>query len=80
MKSVTTHEAKTHLSRLLAEVESGEEVVIRRGDTAIARLTAIKGRARRTRPRVGTVTSDAVRWATDAFAPLSDHELKQWGV
>lgn len=38
---VTVHEAKTHLSRLLARVEAGEEIVIRRGAKPIARLTAL---------------------------------------
>ena len=38
MKSVNVHEAKTHLSRLLAEVERGEEIVISRGGTPVARL------------------------------------------
>ena len=28
---VTVHEAKTHLSRLLARIEAGEEIIIRRG-------------------------------------------------
>jgi hypothetical protein len=46
----------------------------------VAKLTAIKGPLRRRRPRVGTVTSDAVRWAADAFAPLTDDELKHWGI
>lgn len=32
MKIVDIHEAKTHLSRLLEAVESGEELVIARGD------------------------------------------------
>ena len=31
MKTVTVHEAKTHLSRLIARAEAGEEVVIVRG-------------------------------------------------
>ncbi len=38
MKVVTVHEAKTHLSRLLAEVEKGEEVVIARRNQPVARL------------------------------------------
>lgn len=38
MKSVNVHEAKTHLSRLLAEVERGEEIVISRGGRPVARL------------------------------------------
>ncbi len=35
---VNIHEAKTHLSRLLAEVEGGGEVVIGRAGRPIARL------------------------------------------
>jgi prevent-host-death family protein len=38
MKTVTTREAKAHLSRLLAEVEAGEEVTIARGSRLVARL------------------------------------------
>ncbi|HEV3312146.1 MAG TPA: type II toxin-antitoxin system prevent-host-death family antitoxin, partial [Chloroflexota bacterium] len=37
-KSVGVHEAKTHLSRLLEEVESGEEIVITRRGDDVARL------------------------------------------
>jgi len=36
--SVNVHEAKTHLSRLLARVENGEEIVIARSGVPIARL------------------------------------------
>ncbi|MFN0147731.1 MAG: type II toxin-antitoxin system Phd/YefM family antitoxin [Dehalococcoidia bacterium] len=36
--TVNTHEAKTHLSRLLAEVEAGGEVVIARAGKPVARL------------------------------------------
>lgn len=79
MKSVTTHQAKTQLSRLLAEVEAGEEIVIRRGDTPVARLVPFKKKAR-ARPRVGTVTSPPVHEAPDAFAPLTDRELEEWGL
>jgi prevent-host-death family protein len=80
MKTVTTHEAKTQLSRLLAEVEAGEEIIIARGTRPVARLVPVKRTSRRTRPRVGTRTSEPVRWAADAFAPLGDDELKDWGV
>ena len=34
-------EAKTHLSALLAEVERGEELIICRGSTPVARVTRI---------------------------------------
>lgn len=42
-----THEAETRLSELLRRVEGGEEVVILRGDTPIARLVPVRGTARR---------------------------------
>lgn len=38
---VSVHEAKTHLSRLLARVEEGEEIVIARGSTPIARIVPL---------------------------------------
>ena len=48
MSAVTIHAAKTNLSRLLAKVEAGEEIVIARGRTPIARLTPVHGpRAKR---------------------------------
>ena len=37
-REVNVHEAKTHLSRLLAEVEQGGEVVIGRAGKPVARL------------------------------------------
>lgn len=39
---VTIHEAKTHLSRLIAAVERGEEVVIARRDKPVVRLVMEK--------------------------------------
>jgi prevent-host-death family protein len=41
------HEAKTHLSKLLAEVEQGHEVVITRAGTPIAKLVPYRTPARR---------------------------------
>lgn len=36
--SYSIHEAKTNLSKLIAAVEAGEEVVLRRRDTPVARI------------------------------------------
>ncbi|MDR6101055.1 prevent-host-death family protein [Agrobacterium larrymoorei] len=36
--TVKVGEAKTHLSELLAKVEAGEDVIIARGNDAVARL------------------------------------------
>lgn len=41
MIQVNIHEAKTHLSRLLARVVAGEEVVIAKSGKPVARLTPI---------------------------------------
>lgn len=41
MIEVNIHEAKTHLSRLLAQVEAGEEVIIARSGKPVAKLVAI---------------------------------------
>jgi prevent-host-death family protein len=80
VKSVTTHEAKTHLSRLVAEAEAGEEIVIRRGARAVARLVPLGRTARASRPKVGTVTSPPIRATRGVFEPLSDDDLKEWGL
>lgn len=80
---MTTHEAKTHLSRLLAQVLAGEEVVILRGDRAVARLVPYEASSplHPRRPRVGTVSSAAVGYDADAFEPLSDDDLERdWGL
>ena len=41
-KSVSVHEAKTHLSRLLQQVISGETIVIARSGRPVARLVPIE--------------------------------------
>lgn len=40
-KTVTIHEAKTNLSRLILQAASGQEVIIARGPKPVARLVAI---------------------------------------
>lgn len=41
---VNVHEAKSQLSKLLARVEEGEEIVIARNGRPVATLTASRGR------------------------------------
>lgn len=48
MTSVNVHEAKTHLSRLLERVSTGEEIVIAKAGKPVARLVPYREtRARR---------------------------------
>ncbi|MCH4545163.1 type II toxin-antitoxin system prevent-host-death family antitoxin [Rhizobium changzhiense] len=44
---VKVAEAKTHLSELLTKVEAGEDVVISRGNKAVARMIKIDDRRQR---------------------------------
>ena len=43
METVTIHAANTGLSRLLARVETGEEIVLARGKQPIAKLVPYRG-------------------------------------
>jgi prevent-host-death family protein len=47
---VTIRQAKTNLSRLLQKAANGEEVIISRGSTPVARLVPIGETERRRRP------------------------------
>ncbi len=49
MKTVNIYEAKTRLSQLVAEVASGEDVVIARAGRPVARLTRLQKTARKRR-------------------------------
>ena len=67
MKTVNVHEAKTHLSQLLAEVEGGQDVVIARAGEPVARLSAYRGGKRR-----GGSSADRVRFLEDITSPLPE--------
>ncbi len=67
------HGAKTHLSRLLAQVAAGEEAVITSRGTVVARLVPP------TRPRRLGVDVGAIHLAED-FDVLSEDELEAFGA
>ena len=62
MNAVSIHEAKTHFSRLVARAEAGEEIVVRRGSTPVAKLVAYHAR---TTPRVPGALQGRVTIADD---------------
>ncbi len=80
METITTHQAKTHLSRYLAEVENGKRFVIARGKKKVAILSPIPKSKRRRRPKVGEMKGDPFEFPRSAFEPLSEAELKEWGL
>ena len=75
MTKVNVHEAKTHLSRILERVASGEEIVIAKAGKPVARLVGVAG-ARR--PRVPGTLRGKIRIAPDFDAPLPDEMLDEF--
>jgi prevent-host-death family protein len=72
---VNIHEAKTHFSRLLQRVASGEEVTIARAGVPVARLVPIESK-KRTRP-LGFAQGQV--WVADDFdAPLPGDLLAEF--
>ncbi len=73
---VNIHEAKTHFSRLLQRVASGEEVIIARAGVPVARLVPVEAQKSKLRP-LGMDRGKI--WIADDFdAPLPDDLLKQF--
>ena len=73
MKTVNIHAAKTHLSRLIDDVERGEEVVIARAGKPVARLVPL---AARPRERHLGLLEGRIHIADDFDAPLPEEGLK----
>ena len=57
----TVHYAKTHLSKLLEQVEDGKENVLARGRKPIARLVACSEIEKTNRPKIGETTSKSLK-------------------
>ena len=74
MPVVNVHEAKTHLSRLLAQVEAGEEVVIARNGKPVARLVSVRSRGKR---QFGSMKG-RISLDDSFFDPLPEEELAAW--
>lgn len=74
MVVVNVHEAKTELSRLIARVEAGEEVVIARRGEPVVQLVLCKPRKER---RPGRLKGSIVI-PDDFFDPLPEEELELW--
>ena len=72
---VTIHQAKTNLSRLLQKAAKGEEVIIARGSTPVARLVPsveIKGQR-----RPGSLKGKLIV-GPEFFQSLPSNELAAW--
>ncbi|MCL2848617.1 MAG: type II toxin-antitoxin system prevent-host-death family antitoxin [Micrococcales bacterium] len=73
---VSTQEAKTHLSRLLTQVERGDEVVIARHGRQVAKLVALAPAPARELGFMPLALDDEADAAL--LAPLDDDALAWW--
>lgn len=71
------HEAKTELSELLVEVEAGEDVVIARRGTPVARLVKYE---RKQRAPWGSLKLPGPPIDDSVWDPMTDDELREWGL
>jgi prevent-host-death family protein len=76
MKTVTIHDAKTNLSKLIEEACQGEEIVIARGPKPVVRLVPIADVKGRRQP--GALRGK-FRVGPEFFEPLPDDETAGWG-
>jgi len=75
MKTVTIHQAKTNLSRLIEQACAGEEIIIARGSEPVARLVALNDTKGRRQP--GSLKTK-LRVGPEFFEPLPEPELRAW--
>lgn len=76
MAIVTIHQAKTQLSKLIARVQAGEEVVIARGKEPVARLEPVTARTTKREP--GFLKGKVEIPDAFFFDPLPEDELALW--
>lgn len=77
--TVNMHEAKTHLSRLVAAVLAGEEVILARGGKELVRIVALE-KPQQVRYSGQHPIVEGTDFVERSMAPLSEEELKDWGL
>jgi prevent-host-death family protein len=73
-EAITIHAAKTHLSRLIARAEAGEEIIIARGRKPVAKLVPITAKPK----RVFGSMKGQFTVGPEFFEPMSEEELALW--
>lgn len=77
--TVNMHEAKTHLSRLVAAALAGEEVILACDGNPLVRLVALDTPALVRRAGQHPI-AESPDFEERSMAPLSEEELKDWGL
>jgi len=76
MATIKMHEAKTHLSSLVARAIGGEEIVIARGDKPQVKLVPVEPRLKRN--RVPGLLKGQISIPDSFFEPMSEEDLALW--
>ncbi len=76
MTTVSVHEAKTHLSRLINDVLAGKDVIISRGKEEVVRIVPLKPVVKGKR-KLGTLKGN-IDLNKGFWDPLSDEDLALW--
>jgi prevent-host-death family protein len=74
---VNIHHAKTNLSKLIAAVESGEEVIIARNGKPAVKLVVVPPPIRKSRKYLRGSGIGKLWIAEDAFSPGTDLEIQK---
>jgi prevent-host-death family protein len=75
METITIHKAKTNLSRLIKKVARGEEIIIARGKTPVAKLVALEVEKPKRKPGAW---KGKIVVSPEFFEPLPPKELELW--
>ncbi len=75
MKTVTIHEAKTNLSRLIEKACKGEEIIIARRSQPVVRLVPIIDANGNRKPGA---LKGKLHVGSEFFEPLPEDELARW--
>ena len=71
--------AETHFPQLMRHVKDGEEILLRDGAMAVAKIVPLPAPPAKARPKVGETTSAPVMWNAAPFAPLKPKgEMPLW--
>lgn len=81
MATFNIHYAKTHLSKLLEQVQDGEEIIIAKSGKPIARLCPVEKAAEKTKPKRVPGSLKGQIWISPDFdAPIPGFEDAIYGT
>lgn len=75
---VNIHEAKTNFSKLVREAEAGGEVIVKRGNTPVARLTSYSEPAKKGQRELGGMEDEI--WIADDFDEWPEDMARALGI